>query len=153
MKNIKKLLVTTDLSEASTAALIVAVEEAKRIGAKLVALSVVEEWTVPVQLYEFVPAETFDQFKDQVQAERLKELKKLVEQYAAGADVECRVTVSARFPVAQEIVEFAKSEGAERIVIATSGKGAVKHFLLGSVVEKVISLSEVPVLVVPSRKR
>ena len=49
---------------------------------------------------------------------------------------------------AQEIVRFAEEWGAELIAMGTRGHGALSAMLLGSVAQKVIATSKVPVLVV-----
>ncbi|MBP1908087.1 universal stress protein [Methanolobus bombayensis] len=48
----------------------------------------------------------------------------------------------------EKIVEIAKNEGVDRIVIGTQGKSGLKK-IVGSVTEKVLQISEVLVLVVP----
>jgi nucleotide-binding universal stress UspA family protein len=45
----------------------------------------------------------------------------------------------------ERIVELAKSEGADLIVMGTHGRSALPHFLLGSVAERVVRISTVPV--------
>jgi nucleotide-binding universal stress UspA family protein len=53
---------------------------------------------------------------------------------------------------ADEIVQMAKIEKADLIVIATHGVTGWRHLVFGSVAEKVIRLSERPVLVIPSHE-
>ena len=50
---------------------------------------------------------------------------------------------------AEEIVRLAKTEAANLIVIATHGLTGWRHLVFGSVAEKVIRLSDQPVLVIP----
>jgi nucleotide-binding universal stress UspA family protein len=52
--------------------------------------------------------------------------------------------------VANEILEYALGNGVDLIVIATHGLSGLKHFLLGSVAEKVIRRAPCPVLTVKS---
>lgn len=47
-----------------------------------------------------------------------------------------------------EIVKFAKEEKVDLIVMATHGRSGIAHVLMGSVAEKVIQHSQVPVLTV-----
>ena len=49
---------------------------------------------------------------------------------------------------AQEIVSFADEWAADLIAMGTRGQGALSAMLLGSVAQKVIALSKVPVLIV-----
>ncbi|MFA1611191.1 universal stress protein [Halobellus rubicundus] len=48
------------------------------------------------------------------------------------------------------ILDYADRTGADLVVIGTHGRTGVERFVLGSVAEKVVRLSETPVLVVPS---
>lgn len=49
---------------------------------------------------------------------------------------------------AETLAEFAKQQGCDQIVMGARGLGTATSILLGSVVTKVIQLSEVPVLIV-----
>ena len=51
-----------------------------------------------------------------------------------------------------EILEVAKLYKADLIVVGTHGRTGVEHFLIGSVSEKVIRHSLIPVFVVPTKK-
>ena len=64
-----------------------------------------------------------------------------------GAKVHGRVVSG---PAAQAILDAAKEEGATMIAMATHGRTGLARFALGSVAEKVIRASDVPVLVVRS---
>jgi nucleotide-binding universal stress UspA family protein len=49
---------------------------------------------------------------------------------------------------AREIVEHAKRCGADLVCMGTHGRGGLNRLLLGSVAERVVRASEVPVLTV-----
>ena len=51
------------------------------------------------------------------------------------------------------IVEKAKEEGTDMIVISTHGRTGLDHIILGSVTEKVVARAPCPVLVVPRHAR
>ncbi|KAB2895896.1 MAG: universal stress protein [Kofleriaceae bacterium] len=57
-------------------------------------------------------------------------------------------TVATTGNVASEIADCAKREGAELIVMGTHGRTGLAHVVLGSVTEKVVRHSAVPVLTV-----
>jgi len=77
------------------------------------------------------------------------EIEQVAERLAqAGRRVETTVLTS-EF-VGPAIVEHAKESGADVIMMATHGRRAVERLLLGSVADKVVRESEVPVLVVPA---
>jgi nucleotide-binding universal stress UspA family protein len=49
----------------------------------------------------------------------------------------------------QEVVDYAKEHSIDLIVMSTRGHGAIRRFLVGSVTDRVIRSSEIPVLAVP----
>ena len=53
----------------------------------------------------------------------------------------------------EEILEFAKKENFDLIVIGTRGRTGKSHAFLGSVAEKIVRESPVPVLVIPHKYR
>ena len=62
---------------------------------------------------------------------------------AQGFKADCEVVVSPR--VAQSILEFAESRGADMIALSTHGRGA-SRLIVGSTADKVIRASNLPVL-------
>lgn len=52
-------------------------------------------------------------------------------------------------PIAETIVEHARSVRCDCIYVGTRGSGAVASMILGSVVVKVLHLADIPVVVVP----
>ena len=96
---------------------------------------------------EYMPAPQTPQQK-QVEA-RIAELAK---EHFAGMSVQTVVKQS-RGPIASDIVEVAKEQNADMIVIATHGRTGFQRFMLGSIAEKVIQYAAFPVLVVPIAHR
>jgi nucleotide-binding universal stress UspA family protein len=68
-----------------------------------------------------------------------------VREAAEGADVAVTTHVIEGSP-STEIVRFAEREGCDLIVMGTHGRGGIDRLLLGSVTEKVVRASNVPVL-------
>ncbi len=64
-----------------------------------------------------------------------------------AGDVDVRTNQVEGSP-AQEIVEYAEDEGIDLIVMGTHGRSGVDRLLLGSVAERVVRTSPVPVLTV-----
>ena len=58
------------------------------------------------------------------------------------------VTAMREGPPSREIVGYATEEGCDLIVMGTHGRGGLNRLLLGSVAERVVRSSEVPVLTV-----
>ncbi|MFC6976916.1 universal stress protein [Halomicroarcula sp. GCM10025709] len=66
-----------------------------------------------------------------------------------AADTTADVTQADRTGVAhEEILDYAEAVGADLLVLGTHGRTGVRRYLLGSVTEKVVRLSDVPVLTV-----
>jgi nucleotide-binding universal stress UspA family protein len=53
----------------------------------------------------------------------------------------------------EEIIEFAKKENVDIIIVGTQGRKGISHAFLGSVAEKIVRQSLVPVFVIPCKKR
>ena len=70
---------------------------------------------------------------------------------AEGLDVHVNVVIGAG--VAEQILELARAEGSNLIVVGTRRPAAAERLLLGSVADKVIRGATQPVLVVPARPR
>lgn len=78
-----------------------------------------------------------------------KEATMAVDKMAAKFDdnVNVRKMVKTGFP-AETINQVAEEEGADLIVITSSGKSGIHKFIIGSVAEKVLKTSEIDVLLV-----
>ncbi len=149
---VNRILVTTDFSEQSRAAYPVAVDEAKKFGAEIDLLAVVEDWIVPPDLYPQLPDPV--QLEGYRQALRKSAEDRLVRD-AKGAFEGVKVTPNVLVtlkPIAEEIVNYARSRGSQRIVMATHGRGGLGTLVLGSVMQKVLRHAPCPVVAVPSAK-
>jgi nucleotide-binding universal stress UspA family protein len=144
MAHIRHILVPTDFEPASTAALDYARDIAARFGARLSLLHVITDpkatglWTPEV----YVPAspETRDAF--------LRGSRQRLESTLSSADLErFRVTLDARIgPAAEVIVDYARENAVDLIVMGTHGRRGVAHLMLGSVAERVVRHASCPVL-------
>ncbi len=70
----------------------------------------------------------------------------VVSSRAAEAGVDPVVTHLARGSAHETILEYADEEAIDLVVMGTHGRTGLNRFLVGSVTEKVVRLSEVPVL-------
>lgn len=142
----KKILIATDGSEYTKNAVDYGIELAKDTEAKLHAIYVVDTAafaSIPMDaawesMYELLRQEGDEATKyvaDKAQAE--------------GLDVE-RNTVEGH--PADEIIKYAEKNSISLIIMGTLGKSGLDRFLLGSVAEKVVRTSKIPVLVVRGKK-
>ncbi len=136
-----RLLVAIDFSADSLAALASVRELARRLGAELVLLHVSEAADV-------VPGS--DLATDD-RAHWQAELDAEVGQVRA-AGIRARGVVRPGYPVAEAIVEAAREERADLIVVGSPGQSGIAERLLGGITDAVIGTAPCPVLVM-SRSR
>jgi nucleotide-binding universal stress UspA family protein len=137
----KKILVPSDFAGPSRAAADVALELAQRFA---VPLTVVHVYPVPATIYAGVPfvpvADYLQAFEDAAQSQLNSEAERL---RGKGAEVNTVLKMGAPW---EEILEMAKRLDVGLIVMGTHGRRGLPRALLGSVAEKVVRLSPVPVL-------
>jgi nucleotide-binding universal stress UspA family protein len=133
---LKKILVTTDLSDFSMAALEYATSLGTLFTSRLYILHVVDA------------REGFHGKEGHPKNE--EEAHRSLEDFVhAHVPAETRITLVVRKgEAAEEISRFAEQEGIDLIVIATHGRTGLRHMLLGSVAERIVRSSGIPVLTV-----
>jgi nucleotide-binding universal stress UspA family protein len=141
---LKRVLVATDFSDASKAALVYGRELAHTFGARLDVLHVVPN------LAKYYAAETytaaFPEIEEGMEEAAQREIELLLpdEDRHRGARAVLRTLQSP----AAGITQYARDENIDLIVIGTRGRGAVAHLVLGSVAERVVRTAPCPVLTV-----
>ncbi len=151
----KHILVTTDLSEASEVAFDYAKEQLKQAGekkSKITILKVIA--SVPPASIKFEYGLALPDKKgmlEKVYKHASEQIQKIAEKQFTGLPVETAV-VKPKKAVYQEIIKFAEKNNVSLIVMSTHGRTGAKHFLLGSVAERVVRRSPCPVMIVPAKK-
>ena len=139
---INKVLVPIDFSDYSKSALRYAVNFAKSFNAEIILIYVVEPVIYPPDFsmgqiaMPSINTEWDDRAKD--------ELQKLAKSEIIGA-VKVKTIIKTGKPFV-EIIETAKEENVDFIIIATHGHSGVEHILFGSTAEKVVRKAPCPVL-------
>ncbi len=139
---IKKVLVPIDFSDYSKSALKYAVNFAKSFNAEIILIYVVEPVIYPPDFsmgqiaMPSITTEWDDRAKD--------ELAKLAKNEITGANT-VKTVIKTGKPFV-EIIETAKEENVDLIIIATHGHSGVEHILFGSTAEKVVRKAPCPVL-------
>lgn len=147
----KNILVTTDLSQASETAFQLAAYDSKMEGSKILLLTVVSDWEVPLSLYPHIPApERIDEYRQHMRSHAEQKLREFTSHFD-GADVEIIVILSTR-SVAEEICAVAGERNCDLIVMSSHGRGAVGELFLGGTVQKVLRMAHCPVLVTPKNQ-
>lgn len=143
MPDIRRILCATDFSNASRRAYEYAIDLAARLKAEIVLMHAyqVPTYTLPDGMVE-VPVE--------VESELRNRLAGQLDGFAKSADaMGVKVLTELRDGVAYvEITHAARELGADLIAIGTHGRTGLAHLLLGSVAERVVRISEVPVLTI-----
>jgi nucleotide-binding universal stress UspA family protein len=142
MATFKHILAATDFSDASRRALEVARSLARETGAEL---TVVNTCEMPAFIDFGVTADVVTPLADAAEA-KLDELLRAVRADCPGAKGVVRVGVAW-----EQILVVAAEVGADVVVMGTHGRRGIAHAILGSVAERVVRLSDVPVLTVRSR--
>jgi nucleotide-binding universal stress UspA family protein len=136
--DLKRILLATDFSAGSEAALRQATDFAQHFGVPLVLAHVVTAVVVPIEWQPYV-AEA-DAERSRQARERLEELVRTLPR-----NVECEVVVAVGRP-ADMIASIAEEREAGLIVVGQQGARATRP---GSTAYRVLALAHVPVLVVP----
>ena len=149
MVTLKKVLVATDFGEASAAALRYGREIASAFGAKLHLLHVTED----LALTAFSGVEGYATFPGAIQedidrAERQQTEALLTENDRRSLNAEAVTLTSDR--TAGTIVEYARRNAIDLIVLGTHGRRALSRLMTGSVAERVVRTAPCPVLTVHS---
>lgn len=139
MKGFRKIILATDFGPSSHRALDVAVDLAQQYGAELILVHAVEPLIPPYPIALMPEPGTFEG--------------------AARAALEAEAArVTAILPAerhevligaaATAITDFAEREAADLVVIGTHGRRGPSRWLVGSVAEKIVRASRIPVLTV-----
>jgi len=139
----QKLLVPVDFSDPSVSTVEYAADLASRLSAEVILLYVVEPMMYPSGMGEVVDLD-YISLEKELEENGRKTLQKLIDEQLR--DTSNPRAVIRKGNAHKEIVSAAGEEGCDMIIIATHGFSGFKHLMLGSVAEKVLRTSTVPVL-------
>jgi len=145
MIQIKKILCPTDFSEFSHHALDVSLVLAKWYRSEVAVVHVIPKVLMPPQEFPYVQAPVAVGTEERERA--FAELGQFVHK-ARESGITTEVVLEDGDPV-PVILEFTKKLPADLIVLGSHGRSGVDRLLLGSVTEKLLRKSTVPVLTVP----
>jgi universal stress protein A len=143
MKKIKRILVPTDFSELSIAAVEYAKTFARRFRARVYLVHVVE--SVPI-LYSENLTVPFDILSHDARKSATKKLKELAKRKFKATPRLKLLVREGHLP--SELIMVVQDEQIDLIVMATHGRTGLPHTLIGSVAEDIVRHSPVPVLTV-----
>lgn len=141
----KHILIPTDGSPLSEAAMRKGIEFAKTINAKITGFCVVPE--LP---YVGCEADIGTEFKKQADVAVQAEVDKIllaIEEAAQKASVECVTEKVKSVQPYEAIINAARRKECDLIIMASHGRRGMQGLLLGSETQKVLTHSKIPVLV------
>jgi nucleotide-binding universal stress UspA family protein len=145
------IVITTDLSDASVDSIKRGLEHAKVSGAEVHVVHISPHFELPLALQrQLSDPESLHRMEKTYKEEELQQLSAFLEEHDFGNSVTPVIRFSEERP-SEVILEYAKEVGAELIVMASQGKGALGRFLLGSNTQKVVARAPCPVLIIPPK--
>ena len=148
MIEIKTILCPVDFSSGASAATEYAVGLAEKLGARVHLLHV---YPLPMLAAPDGGLMVTPEVVARMSTESERAISEVAARYVGrGAEIETHVSDGAPYA---EILRKAEKIGADLIVMGTHGRSGIAHLLLGSVAEKVVRSSPIPVLTVRSEKR
>lgn len=141
-----KIVVTLDLSEIASQAIQPAVDIARGLGDEIMLVTVNgARLRGDIQIQSAAASEEVD-IPEMIEA--------FLKSTAAGIEgVPVTYTTLGGNNAAESLIDYVRDESIRMIVMATHGRSGLDRWRMGSVAERVVRHSEVPVLVVPTRKR
>lgn len=138
-----KILVPIDFSDHTDQILDVALEISRKFGGEIHLLHVVPTMDCLTPYESFLAVDSLIALQKQIAEEARQDLERMSERLSVPTTKAIRSGVAFL-----EIVDYAKAENIGLVVMATHGRGALEHILLGSVTEKVVRRASCPVLTV-----
>lgn len=143
----KRVLIPTDGSKLARKAIKAGVVLAKKLGASVTGYYALE--TMPPYAYSegyMIDASVLKAFEGRAREVGQKHLAE-VEKAAKAARVRCDVFMTKPSTPAQGIIDAARRKRCDVIFMASHGRGELATLVLGSVTQKVLARSRIPVLV------
>jgi len=149
MVALRNILVATDFSEPSNVAVAYGRDLARNYNARLHVMHVVEDVMLRygAEVGMALPA---------LQEDLVKGARRELESRITDEDrrqLNAVAVIDTGANIALAICDYAKNNAIDLIVTGTHGRGAVQHFLMGSVAERVVRTAPCPVLTVHAHER
>lgn len=147
-----KILVPLDGSDTAECVFPYAAEIARINNSKIELALVVEPYEIPLH-----GGVVFDQDSlrelEQYSKRRAKDYVQRKQKYFQSKGIDVKTTVRAG-KIADSLIDYADSKGFDLIVMATHGRSGVSRWLVGSIADKIINSSNIPVLLIrPGQQR
>lgn len=141
---VKKILVPVDFSENSNRIIQYGAYVAKQFGAEMEAIFVAQTFQDYSEFFE--PHMPVIQFEEDLIASAKEKMKSFLAE-SLESSVVCRGVVMAG-DIAETILDYAKEQQVDLVVMGTHGYKGLEKVLFGSIAEKVVKRSPCPVLTI-----
>jgi nucleotide-binding universal stress UspA family protein len=142
-----RILVPTDFSSTAERAFRLAAEVASKSKGSIIFLHINEKEEIPY----FDSAEKKREYNEQLESKQLKRLQRLKRKVVKPFMNVFVSTIVTNPPVVNKILQVAKENHIDLIVMGTQGASGLKRTIVGSHASRVIEKSPIPVLVVPEK--
>ncbi|MEI9935845.1 MAG: universal stress protein [Pseudomonadota bacterium] len=150
---IRRIMIPIDYSENSKAALAYGAELALAFGASL---DIIHVWDRPTYLTDAVmvqrPGEAHKPIGELIRENAQHDMNEFLSQLSLPAALSISSRLVSGEPASALLAELKKGEH-DLVVLSTHGRTGLAHLLLGSIAEKLVRMSPVPVLTVPAPGR
>ena len=143
MTMFSKILCPVDFSEASPAIAKTARELAQKFDAEIIVVYVAPSM-IQYEIFD-LPAASLPQLVGDIVSGAEKTMNEFVTSHFTGVRATGKVVSG---DAAEAIVNLSQSEGADLIIMATHGRQGLNRLLFGSVAEKVVKTSPIPVMTI-----
>jgi len=143
---IKKIMIAIDGSDTSKKAAIIGIDIAHRANGSITAVYVMET----LRLAHLPGYATMPGLKEKIlelMQEEGQQAMQFVEDQAQMMTVSCHKIVAEGSP-SEELIKISQSLGMDLLIMGSLGRTGMEKFLLGSVAEKVVLQSPIPVLLI-----
>ena len=146
---IRRIMIPIDYSENSKVALAYGADFAAHFGASL---DIVHVWDRPTYLTDAVmvqhPGEAHKPIGELIRENAQRDMTEFLGQLTLPSGLTTSSRLLSGEPASALIAELKKGEH-DLVILSTHGRTGLAHLLLGSIAEKLVRLSPVPVLTVP----
>ncbi|MDL2316726.1 universal stress protein [Desulfovibrio sp. OttesenSCG-928-A18] len=143
MASIKKIICALDLSQHSALVAEYAVAVAKAFDAEIVAVYAAPALTQYVGFH--VPPSSIENFVGEIVSGAEKTMQEFVSEHFSGVKATGKVVNGY---AAEEILNMIEQSGADLLIMGTHGRKGIDRILFGSVAEKIVKSSPIPVMTV-----
>ena len=144
MEDFKKILFPVDLSESSEKIVPYVQIIAKKFQAKIHILFVARLFEHLTNIY--VPYPSISQFEEEIKEGAQKRLYELIDEHFKEFPNAKGAVVSG--DASEEIINYVKTNGIDLVIMGTHGRKGLNEAIFGSVSDRVVKTSPVPVMVV-----